>query len=39
MQIENIKISPAEVKNFPTALKYRRNAFGMDYASACRSSR
>lgn len=32
MQIENIKISPAEVKNFPTALKWRRHAFGMDYA-------
>ena len=32
MQIENIKISPAEVRNFPTALKWRRNAFGMDYA-------
>lgn len=31
MQIENIKISPAEVKNFPTALKWRRHAFGMDY--------
>lgn len=31
MQIENVKISPAEVKNFPTALKWRRNAFGMDY--------
>lgn len=31
MQIENIKISPAEVNNFPTALKWRRNAFGMDY--------
>ena len=32
MQIENIKISPAEVKNFPTALKWRRHAFSMDYA-------
>ena len=32
MQIENVKISPAEVKNFPTAIKYRRRAFGMDYA-------
>lgn len=32
MQIENVKISPAEVKNFPTALKWRRNAFSMDYA-------
>ena len=31
MQIENVKISPAEVKNFPTALKWRRHAFGMDY--------
>nr|DAF98975.1 MAG TPA: hypothetical protein [Siphoviridae sp. ctEP635] len=31
MQIENIKISPAEVNNFPTALKWRRHAFGMDY--------
>lgn len=31
MRIENIKISPAEVKNFPTALKWRRHAFGMDY--------
>lgn len=31
MQIENVKISPAEVNNFPTALKWRRNAFGMDY--------
>nr|DAF98976.1 MAG TPA: hypothetical protein [Siphoviridae sp. ctEP635] len=25
MQIENIKISPAEVNNFPTALKWRRH--------------
>lgn len=32
MQIENVKISPAEVRNFPTALKWRRHAFGMDYA-------
>lgn len=32
MQIENIKISPAEVRNFPTALKWRRHAFSMDYA-------
>ena len=32
MQIENIKIGPAEVNNFPTALKWRRHAFGMDYA-------
>lgn len=31
MRIENIKISPAEVRNFPTALKWRRHAFGMDY--------
>ena len=31
MQIENIKISPAEVNNFPTALKWRRHAFSMDY--------
>lgn len=31
MQIENIKVSPAEVKNFPTALKWRRHAFSMDY--------
>lgn len=31
MQIENVKISPAEVNNFPTALKWRRHAFGMDY--------
>lgn len=31
MQIENVKISPAEVKNFPTALKWRRHAFSMDY--------
>lgn len=31
MQIENIKISPAEVNNFPIALKWRRHAFGMDY--------
>ena len=31
MQIENVKISPAEVRNFPTALKWRRHAFGMDY--------
>lgn len=32
MQIENVKISPAEVRNFPTALKWRRHAFSMDYA-------
>ncbi len=32
MQIENVKISPAEVKNFPTALKYRRLAFSMAYS-------
>lgn len=32
MQIENIKINPAEVRNFPTALKWRRHAFSMDYA-------
>lgn len=32
MQIENIKISPAEVRNFPTALRYRRLAFGMNHA-------
>ena len=32
MQIENIKISPAEVNNFPTALKWRRHAFSMSYA-------
>lgn len=31
MQIENVKISPAEVRNFPTALKWRRHAFSMDY--------
>lgn len=31
MQIENIKVSPAEVRNFPTALKWRRHAFSMDY--------
>lgn len=32
MQIENVKISPAEVNNFPTALRYRRLAFGMNHA-------
>ena len=32
MQIENIKISPAEVKNFPTALKCRRLAFSMEHS-------
>lgn len=31
MQIENIKVSPAEVRNFPSALKWRRHAFSMDY--------
>lgn len=31
MQIENVKISPAEVNNFPTALKWRRLAFGMEH--------
>lgn len=32
MQIENVKISPAEVRNFPTALRYRRLAFDMNHA-------
>ena len=32
IQIDTAKIRPAEVRNFPTALKWRRRAFGMDYA-------